>query len=684
MTGGFTGKILRLDLSNQTTSTIDTSDYEEYAGGIGIGTAIFWELCADKLPMDAFDPDNVITMIASPLSGTMAPSAGGRTEVNGIGSQAYPIGWYTRANFGGRFSGQLKYAGWDGIVIEGKADAPVWINIVNDQITFEDASDLWGMDAWATQEEIWLEAVANARFSQWSAAGDAYTTQKPAVVCIGPLGEVMAKDLGCLMHDAGNAAGQGGFGAVFGSKNLKAVSVLGTGGIEIADPDALMEARLWAHEMTRRPEETFIPGTTGGITKGMGSGYLGAQYTVRKGPQACQSCHYGCRARLQTGISNESQCVEQAFYYGPNAIKYGGFNDQIDKACDVIQRYGANAYPLNAGLMYFFNLHMMGIMGKGMAIDTDLPFELLGDARFVEILMEKITKGEGIGLDLRDGFVRAAEKWGRREEDMQSGLLNFSYWGYPEHMYDPRTEIYWGYGSIIGERDINEHDFNDIVYWNPLDFFATGDFPVSAEETAEICAEKLIPYEGDPFMLDFSEENMYSEHIVKLVAWQRHYTSFWKQSALFCDWCWANLVNVYSPNNRGMTPDGEPMFYNAVTGKDITFADGMETGRKIWNLRNAIWTLQGRHRDMVYYADYLYSVPYEGAYPQPTYINGVWDFTDVSGKCIDRTKFDEWKTKFYELEGWDTSSGWPTRATLEGLGLDSVADTLQTAGKLGS
>ena len=118
---------------------MDTSKYEEYGGGVGFGVAIFWELCADKLPMDAFDPRNVVTMFTGPLSGTVVP-AGSRTEMGGIGPQPYPIGWYTRGNMGGRFASQMKYAGWDGIVIEGKADKPVWINIVNDKVTFNDAT----------------------------------------------------------------------------------------------------------------------------------------------------------------------------------------------------------------------------------------------------------------------------------------------------------------------------------------------------------------------------------------------------------------------------------------------------------------------------------------------------------------------------------------------------------------
>ncbi|MBW2370295.1 MAG: aldehyde:ferredoxin oxidoreductase, partial [Deltaproteobacteria bacterium] len=154
MTGGFSGKILRLDLTNHTSCILETGPYVEYGGGIGIGTAVFWDLVEDKT-IDAFDPRNVVTIMTSPLTGTLGLNAAGRNEVNGIGPQAYPIGWFTRSNFGGRFGAELKYAGWDGLVIEGQSASPVWVNIANGRVTFEDAGDLWGLDTFATQEKIW-------------------------------------------------------------------------------------------------------------------------------------------------------------------------------------------------------------------------------------------------------------------------------------------------------------------------------------------------------------------------------------------------------------------------------------------------------------------------------------------------------------------------------------------------
>ncbi len=150
---GYMGKILKIDLTSQEIVILDTSDYEEWGGGHGMGSKIFWDLVKDKT-ISGFDPENVVTLMTSPLAGTMVPGAASRTEVQGIGVHTYPE-WFTRSNFGGRFSSMLKYAGWDGIVIQGRAENPVWIDIRNDDVQIRDAEDLWGLDTWETQQEIW-------------------------------------------------------------------------------------------------------------------------------------------------------------------------------------------------------------------------------------------------------------------------------------------------------------------------------------------------------------------------------------------------------------------------------------------------------------------------------------------------------------------------------------------------
>jgi aldehyde:ferredoxin oxidoreductase len=149
-------------------------------------------------------------------------------------------------------------------------------------------------------------------------------------------------------------------------------------------------------------------------------------------------------------------------------------------------------------------------------------------------------------------------------------------------------------------------------------------------------------------------------------------------------------VNVRAPDYLGATGLVEPRYVKAVTGRDLSFEEGIEIGRKIWNLDQAIWTLQGRHWDMVHFAADVYE-----RWPifnvddgianvhMPGKENGEWGMHGYSKRTLDRDRFDQFKTKFYELQGWETSTGYPTRDTLESLELGYVADELEEHGKLG-
>jgi aldehyde:ferredoxin oxidoreductase len=249
---GYAGKILRLDLTHRKAIVVETEKYRDWGGGHGLGAALFWEFCKDKTIRDGRNSANVCCIATSPLCGTVVPSATGRCEIVGVGVGYDNISWFTRSGIGGRFSTMLKYAGWDAIVIEGKADKPVWVDIRNDSVVIRDAGGLWGKDTWSAQQEIWRTiGIENGTKGNWVALEDlkdapkrdddqGRTTQKPAVMVIGPAGENQCH--GALVHDAGNGAGQGGFGSVWGSKNLKAISVIGTGSIKVADPMALIRA----------------------------------------------------------------------------------------------------------------------------------------------------------------------------------------------------------------------------------------------------------------------------------------------------------------------------------------------------------------------------------------------------------------------------------------------------------
>jgi len=692
---GYAGKILRINLSERTTLIMPTKQYEQWVGGHGMGSAIFFDLVKDKR-IDGFDPANVITLMTSPLTGTLAPGASGRTEVQGIGVQSYPIGWFTRSNFGGRFSAMLKYAGWDGIVIEGKADRPVWVDIRNDTVMIKDADGLWGLDTWTTQEAIWNEVAGEQDFGNWitpdPGSAAERTTQRPAVLTIGPAGEHLSR-LACLIHDAGNAAGQGGFGAVWGAKNLKAVSVIGTGSIPVHDPKALIEARLWQKQRyafnlkqlkKKSPGTEFqnppVPGTLWSRSPGR------PQNGQR--PQACVGCHSGCRARFEDKLGNEATCFATVFYWDAKTLEIQR------KASDLLNKYGLNAVEAIYGLEYLKLLQQNGLLNSGNIPKLPLDANTFGSYEFVEQYVKMLAYGDDgwgnpdqFGADLLDGFIRAAHKWGRLEEDLKNGILMFPYWGLPIHK-EPRAQVYWGYGTILGDRDINEHDL-DWLKWDASIAKLYGGKPMAtAEEVVKIISDKMVPFQGDMLMLDFSDANIYSEHMAKLVAWHRYYTRFWKQSALFCDWRWPDFLNLHAPDKIGSTGEAEPKFLNAVTGKSMTFLDGIELGRKIWNLDNAIWTLQGRHRDMVHFADFIYIKPGTHVDVPMAYLpgleNGKWDYYGYTNRRIDKEQFEAFKTRFYTLQGWDPQTGWPTQSTLQTLGLEYVAEELQQYNKIGT
>lgn len=704
---GYAGKILHLNLTTLKADAIETQKYRRWGGGHGMGAALFWDFCKDKTITDGRHPANVCCVMASPLNGTIVPSAGGRCEVVGVGVGMYPISWFTRSGIGGRFSTMLKYAGWDGIVIEGKADKPVWVDIRDGQVNFRDASGLWGKGTWITQQEIWKmtqarqgtktrwQEISNFDNNKNTSEDQGRTTQKPAIMTIGPAGENQTPH-GCLIHDAGNGAGQGGFGAVWGSKNLKAISVIGTGSIQIANAKALIQARIVTKQkyVTSWERPDFRSWTRfGGLPKPI---IQVPPPTKDRRPQSCQGCINGCRSRYNVGYGNESACQETAWYgsFVHKVAKSQTENTEINlKAADIVQRYGFNSFVLQTGLHWLEHLYEEGILGSGRKIPSNLPWKEIGTLDFAEKLVHALSTRTDIGADLANGWVQAAIKWGQ-EKDLETGAMQFSYWGWPEHGYDPRAELEWGYGSIMGDRDTNTHCFNQIFTTVSAAFAFAMPIRIEAKEMVDLHARKLSPYaKNRPEVLDFSDDNMYSEAVAQLVRWQQHYCRFWKNSALFCDLKWPDFYNTNTPNREGATasPDaGEHVFWNAVTGEKLTFEDGIEIGRRIWNLDNAIWVLQGRHRNMVHFSPYVYKTKFEKGELFPFYMwpcrdkNGDWKYTDLMGRSLDKEKFEEWKTIFYRLEGWDTKTGWPKRSTLERMDLKFVADALHTAQRLGA
>jgi len=671
MTGGYTGKILRVNLTTKEISTIDTAKYEEFGGGYGMGAAIFWDLAVAPGQWDLkdpYDPRNVIPLMVGPFAGTGVPGAG-RTSVCGLSPETFPTCEFWRGNFGGRFGTSLKAAGWDGVVIEGKADKPVWINIVNDQVKIEDAKELWGLDTWATQDKITSMVGGKTRFGEeWQQIDDEYTTVRPQIVCIGPIGEAKSR-MAALITGSGVSARTGGHAAVFGAKNLKAISTTGTGSVQMSNPEGVLEARL--HQM----QSGFTP--------------------PRLGAASCMPCLRGDRRRSNY-YGGETMCACQGWLGGQGI----GPSDS-DRAAEELIKYGLSSWaahfhvdtfsqdipgapeffngkvPTDSGIGWYLQyLDEQGFLGPGKQIDSaPLPMDQRDSLSFRMALLDAIARREGIGDALAEGCCRAAEKWGRLETDRESGALRLPAWGASSHWTMPWVE--WAYAYMLGAGDPLWHGF-----MAPVGAPRQG----TLEQSLEKLSKKTIPYTDDIFMFNYAWEGeeawktgIYSSHKAKQVAWSRHYTAFWNESMALCE--------MFLPELGSDSPEIEMMYYKAVTGKNDSFADTMRMGQKIWTLERAIRVMHGRSRQTEDFFPYMYKpgatgmAIYGGV---PIYENGKWRSDPAPGMHMDRKGVDDFKNHFYALEGWDKEHGWPTRKTLEDFGMKSYADTMAARGKLGT
>ena len=227
---GWMGKIICLDLDNSAVSLLETQPYaEKYLGGRGIASRFYWETV--KPEITAFSPENRLIFMTGPLVGTGAQGAT-RMSVVGKSPMTYPEK-FCYGNIGGFFGSELKRAGYDGIIINGHAPAPVYLWIENDRIQVLDASALWGQGVYRVGEILRETHGERVRFLTTGIAGE---NRVRSAVIVGS-------------HDSTSTAG---FGAVMASKNLKAVAVRGTGQVSVFDPEQLKELNRYTIQLSHR------------------------------------------------------------------------------------------------------------------------------------------------------------------------------------------------------------------------------------------------------------------------------------------------------------------------------------------------------------------------------------------------------------------------------------------------
>lgn len=616
---GWTGKLLRVDLTRKEWSIEKTDELaERFIGGVGFGYKILWDEIAPEV--GAFDPENRLVFATGPLTGTLAPTSG-RLEIVSKSPRSYPGETVTRSGIGGFWGPELKYAGYDALIVQGRSDGWVNLSICDDSIGFRDAEEYMGMDTYSTQLRLRRDLG-----------------QQVKALCIGPAGEKLSR-LAIVLSETTFSAGRSGFGAVMGSKRLKAIAVRGTNPLRIFDPSRLIEVTREARVLLRndpRREWTTRARVWEFINR------------YRKKNMGCFGCPVQCFAHLEVpGVGQSAaHCID--YYYYSAATRYYGETLERDQAvCEgyiLANRLGLDAYEFSQMVGFLRDLHEKGLIEA----DPGLPLDRIGSREFIRKLIELIARREGIGDLFAEGCARAAD---RIRDGWESCSRYFPAYGSAAHgdaRSDPGIALQWALDS----RDpiIDQHNYlrlSTSLMEDPPPYKLS-------DEIAKNLARRTY---GSEVAVDRST----FERKPEAVIYEQNRSGV-KDVLILCDWVFPMVSSYATPDRVGDT-SLESRLLEAVTGHDLT-EEGLDgVGERIWNLARSIMITEGRTRE----EDTL----------QESY------FVELNGlKGISKEDFEEAKTRYYRLRGWDEETGRPTREKLDEIGLRDVAIDLEKRGFL--
>ena len=424
MAGGYMGKILNVDLSSGSLAEepLDETLYRQYVGGYGVGARLLY----DRIPanVDPLGPENVLGFMTGPLTGTPA-LIGSRFVVMGKSPKTHTWG---DANCGGYFGPHLKFAGYDGVLVSGIADRPVYLLINDGEAELRDAAHLWGQNVAELEKTLKTEHGKDIQIASIGCAGEKRSA------------------LACVMNDEGRAAGRSGLGAVMGAKKLKAIVVKGKLKVPVADQQALKALR---REYLDQPggfyESLRDYGTCAGTASAAKSGDSPVRNWGGAGPVdfpreraekisddsviALQRKRYGCwgcpiscggRVRVSKGkyalsamedSTGHKPEYETLWAFGTNLL-----NDNLKsivKANEICNEYGLDTISVGATIAFAIECYEQGIISQKEADGLDLAW---GNDEAIVALAEKIGRREGFGDVLADGVKVAADEIGRGTE----------------------------------------------------------------------------------------------------------------------------------------------------------------------------------------------------------------------------------------------------------------------------
>lgn len=686
MMGGNWGKVLKVDLTAGTTEELEIEEkiYRDFLGGSGVAAKWFFD--NEGWKAEPLSPENPLMIMNGPLSGTSLPGVS-RLE---ICARSPLTGIWGEASMGGHFSPQLKRTGYDGIIVVGASEKPVYLYVTDEKVEIKDASHLWGKDNYET-EDLLKEEVGDKRAQ---------------VISIGPAGENLVK-YACVMNDRGSTAGRCGMGAVMGSKKLKAVVARGNKKVPVADEAGFKQAREKMNELLKfslladglrnfgsnvHMEYGMAIGDV--PTKnwrvaywGKGPGELGGTTvaeTILTKKHSCFACPVSCKriVEVKTGpfAMEEGPGSEYEAASALGTLQFMDNREANHKANELCNRMGMDVISCGSTLAYATEAFEAGLISEkdtgGLKLGWNRPEVLLE-------LIEKTTRREGIGDDLAEGVRAMAEKYGGKEMAIHVKGLECP-------MHDPRA--LWAMAltyatSIRGA--CHCADANLYVELGLLDL-------------KELGAKRTWPYKA-------------KGKAAQTIAAQKK--GVIANSVVICEYAW---------NCVGGKMSEMKMMLNPLTGFAYSEEELARAGDRIWYIKRALGNLMGATREddqlparilephpegitsslhSALYPQFMSLVPLQKLrsegfknttanilkkflYPNMDKLlapmNKLPGFSgkrkkleagDAEEKKKKTVAFDEMIQEFYRLRGID-AQGRPSRGRLEELGIKDVADAL--------
>jgi len=624
MSYGINDRVLRVDLTHART-TVESpgpSYFRTVFGGWGI---IAHELLtSDAARVDALGPSNPLVFASGIATGADVPGSGRHA----VGAKSPLTGGFGEADVGGFWGAELRFAGFDAVVVSGRAQTPVYLWIHNGEVEIRDARHLWGRPTGDVEQAIRDDLGDNAvRVAQCGVAGENLVRYA------------------CVMHDVSRAAGRCGLGAVMGSKNLKAIAVRGTEPPVAAEPDKVAEIREAVSAFIREHYGNFTEyGTSGNVARLHEAGQLPTRNFQRAvfdayakicghritdegylvGRDTCYGCPIACKRR----VKSEGKYRVDPAYGGPEyetTAALGSVCEVDDLEAILYANQLCNAHGLDTISTGVTIAWAMEAFDRGLLTveDTGGMEIRFGDADVMVQLVEAIAHRDGFGDLLAAGSLRAARAVGRGTEAFAVQVR-----GQEAPMHDPRVKFALGIGYATSPTGADHmHNIHDTRY----------------ESDAAMARMAMLGIQEKALAF-----NDLSPKKVRLAAYEIAWSTF--QNCLgLC---------MFTPYGRERSVE----LIRAVTGWDVNLFELMKAGERVLAMSRLFNTRTGQtpadDRNPPRFFEPLQGGPHDGSQ-------------------LDAAAFTEAIDLYYEMMGWSKRSGAPTRAKLYELGLDEWVEVVE-------